>query len=288
MRDPRELYYFADWLNEAGMSRHTVRNYVSRLRGFLNYVATLDESIVSELPFHSPLPINLSADALISHLPAYLAHCKSVGLRQSSLKDISAATDNFFQCYYGITFGTASNKLRTEKTLKDNDCQLLLDHLRCCQSKKVKLIFFLIIYEGLLPSDCSAINLGDLIFEDERTDLLLTRNQRQRKISLCIETEIALIDWLEQRSDLSSVSSDAIITSASGTRISTGGIDYLIRSTGHRLKLFLSARLLRYAASAQREVRHPAIQFSPDVSNKSDFDKQPTQVQLDVSVSILP
>jgi integrase len=237
-----ELQRFSNWLQASGKKSCTIRAYISRLNGFLEFVERQGNR---HQEAGNPPPAIDDLNRLLVH---YVHDCQSHGYRQSSVRAIVTAVDTLTLFLHGTTTGDGRILLqRSNQRLNPDSLGLLIQHLKknCCS--KLQLIFFLIIFEGLLPSECVTLRLADIQFDESDSNLQLNPRSRVHIIKLSGHTEQALFGWLDERARMSA-QCDKLLLNASGNGITISGIDYLIRYTGHKLHLNLSAKMLRNAA----------------------------------------
>jgi site-specific recombinase XerD len=232
----QSLSHFTDWLKSLSLSQETVRAYSSRLAGFLRFCRQN----------------NAADEDWPEHINAYLRHCLDDGMKTSTVGSISTALDTY--CLYAL--GSIPERITESRPEAPETAEMvdtLFAHLRKQGCSKRILIFSLMIYERITCNECVAINLGDVYFADGQASIVVPSRRKAgaRKVCLSAESRSALLDWLQKRKDVAPESEQALLVNGSGHRITSGGLDFLIRSLGHKAYLNISARKLNRLIHAQ-------------------------------------
>ncbi len=222
------LKSFDSWMRTQNMTHNTIRAYKSRIKGFLIFY----EFISKERELSEAECLSL-----------YLNHLRKLQLVSRSISSFLTAYD----AYSMFVRGTVSRITRPTRQGINNKSAVpldpLFDHLNEKGSAKVKAIVHLITFEGLSASECVSLDLNDIVFHEGSVSILLG-TKRKSSVVLTRRSEMAVLSWLDERLQMHSAD-PALFISKHGRRISSGGIDFLIRACGHKVFMDISAKTLR-------------------------------------------
>jgi integrase/recombinase XerC len=230
------------WLMQQPLSRHTKRAYQSRIRQFIKFLSQLHSSSTS-----GQTPISRQA------VLAYTSFLKSsLNAEPTSVNNSLTAIDHFCQF-----LGMEPSRVQRERaatvnprTLTTEEQQRFLQAVENRRSIRDKAMSYLFLYGGVRPGECAALNIQDLVFSKTATKLVIQGNN-QRDVVLNDVTAKILESWLQERDSLvGNPKEEALFVNAQGRRLSTAGIDLIIRGIGWMAKLDLSAQVLRHTCLA--------------------------------------
>jgi site-specific recombinase XerC len=115
-------------------------------------------------------------------------------------------------------------------------------------SGKERAIVAIFLETGIRLSECAALNVCDLAISDSlgKLNIYNKRNSSCREVQLNEAARAPLQAWLKERNDRFALSEkSALFVNYLGERISTAGLDFLIRKIGIRARMNLSAQILR-------------------------------------------
>lgn len=223
-----ELSAFAKWLESQKRTRNTIRVYVSRLKGLLIYSEMMKtEGVGSPIDF----------------LERYLEHLRERNLNQNSVDGFLIAFDSY--CVYKSGFVCRQTGRKAALDQNAVSLPILLEQLNRRGPTKLRAIVNLMVYEGLKIGECAALDLENIFFENSKVSLWIGSTGRPKMIVLGNHSENSIVSWLEERSSIAAPNEPALFVNRQGKRISTSGIDFLIRNEGHKLYLQLSPKDLR-------------------------------------------
>lgn len=234
---------YENWLNEQPLSRHTKRAYQSRIRQFLKFIGQIHSSSLSS----AQTPISRQA------VVAYTEFLKSsLNAEPTSVNNSLTAIDHFCQF-----LGMEPSRVQRERavsvnprTLSAEEQERFLQSVESRRSTRDKAMSFLFLYAGLRPGECAALNVQDLVSSDQGYKIAVQGNN-QREVVLSSATAKILNSWLQERSSIiGNPKEEALFVNAQGRRLSTAGIDLIIRGIGWTAKLDLSAQVLRHTCLA--------------------------------------
>ena len=231
------------WLDKQPVSAHTRRAYRSRINHFLVYLAT------SGGPYMDVLKSARVRDRAVRDYKEHLRD--DLRASASTINTTLATLDHFFK-YLGLGEPDVERaELRKEEptVLTGSEQQLLLRAVKRSRSRKDRAIMLALMYTGMRVGECAALDLEDIDFSQPVAVLNIrsARENRRRQIGLNNETAFALSEWIEERNAKYGDSQDkALFVNRQGKRISTAGLDLIVRKTGRQADLELSTGVLRH------------------------------------------
>lgn len=224
-------------LQEKEFSSHTKRAYVSRNKKFLSYlfeqegVANLESQPAQEWP------------RMISGYREFLKSQQEASL--NSINNSLTAIEDLFNSI-GIDTGKVDREAwpkTAPKVLTQQEQELFLNATYRAKSSKDKAIVLLLMFTGIKIGECAALDVDD-IFITAHTGRITVKDGRI--VPLNSVARRALIQWLIDRHKKFGDKADrAVFLNPQGKRISTVGIDLIVRKIGHKAHLNLSAQVLR-------------------------------------------
>lgn len=224
-------------LQEKEFSSHTKRAYVSRNKKFLSYlfeqegVTNLESQPAEEWP------------RMISGYREFLKSQQEASL--NSINNSLTAIEDLFNSI-GIDSGKVDREAwpkTAPKVLTQQEQELFLNATYRAKSSKDKAIVLLLMFTGIKIGECAALDVDD-IFITAHTGRITVKDGRI--VPLNSVARRALIQWLIDRHKKFGEKADrAVFLNPQGKRISTVGIDLIVRKIGHKAHLNLSAQVLR-------------------------------------------
>lgn len=240
-RPPGLLSNYKEWLKEQGFSKHTKRNYFSKIERFLTFTGFLfsaDEPLLAALRRQPPL-----ADTYVSYLRDSVKSCPS------SINANLTAIASFYR-FLGLSFSTDRRKKLLSpgsKALSPEEKTRLLSTIDTWCSLKERAILLLFLSTGIRLGECAALNVGDVITAGQAQ--LVVGNKRTnmwRSIPLDESVNEALLARLITRqSEVRTNDETALFVNSRGERMSCQGMDLIIRKIGISSGLLVSAQVLR-------------------------------------------
>jgi site-specific recombinase XerC len=124
----------------------------------------------------------------------------------------------------------------------------LLQVLQTWGSVKDRAVILLFLYTGIRLGECAALNVGDVVVTAHTGKVIVPNKKISgcRNIPLDEPARKAMLAWLVERSRrFATTSNQALIVNPKGQRISTAGLDLIVRKLGIRSHCVLSAQVLR-------------------------------------------
>lgn len=223
-------------LNTKDFSAHTKRAYISRNKKFLSYIHE-EEGISSMTDFDKGWPEVINS---------YREYLKSE--HQASLNSINnslTAIEDLFS-FIGVDMGRVEREAwpkSTPRCLTQHEQEMFLNAVYRTKSSKDKAIVLLLLFTGIKIGECASLDIDD-IYISAHTGRITVKDGRI--IPLNTVARRALIQWLIDRHKKFGEGADrALFLNPQGKRISTVGIDLIVRKIGHKAHLNLSAQVLR-------------------------------------------
>jgi len=233
---------YKSWLDEQALSAHTKRAYRSRLNHFLVFLATSGGSYARVLTDEQvrEKAVKEYKDNLKEDLQASAA----------TINTTLSCIDHFFR-FMGMDAPKVTRVELLEgapRALTGPEQLRLLKAIRSCKPGRNRALALMLLNAGLRAGECAALNVGDVeISSAPAVTVRSLRGNRTRIIALDEITAAAVSECLSARAVRFAESSDmALFLNPQGRRISTAGIDLVIRKLGRQAALELSAEVLRH------------------------------------------
>ncbi len=231
------------WLSGKRLSAHTKRAYTSRLNQFLVFLSTQDND------YDDVLKSAGTRDRAVADYSDYLQNqleysCTTINTTLSTL-------DHFF-IYIGLGEPRVERAIVARGkpvVLTAREETRLLEALAESQSLRDRALVLLLLRAGLKVAECAALNVGDVILTAEQHTITICREKhcRKRTIVLDSETRAAIKSWIKRRNALfADTDEQALLLNRQGMRITTAGIDFILRKLGQTAGLAVSAEVLRH------------------------------------------
>lgn len=238
----QHLQKYDGWLKKQPISTHTRRAYRSRLNQYLVFLAT------SGTDFGDVFSKSTDRDFAVRE---YKTHMKrSLKLKPATVNTTLAAIDHFYS-FLGLGHVAIKRDELPQiapQGLTDKEQKQFLRIIQSCKVKD-KAIGLLLLYTGIRIGECAALDLDDVSISPRKGQVTIRsgKNDNFRIIPLNVVAREALDEWLELRRVKFKKSKDAaLFLNPQGNRISTAGIDLIIRKIGQMAKIELSAHTLRH------------------------------------------
>jgi integrase/recombinase XerD len=221
-------------LDDLKMSPNTRRVYETRLQHFLGFLGSRLKMYPGAL-----------TDATVRDQVAqdYTQYLKaSIGSSDHTINAYLTAIDSFF-IFVGLgkvgiaRKNTANVGPQALRSAELDNFQAVID--RCKRARDIALAV-LFLNTAIRVSECSALNVGDVILTGRSGSLQIRNNKTgaSRRVPLNSVSKRALEDWMvERRLKFSSSRDQALFLSNRGTRLSTDAIDHAIRKLAKDAKL---------------------------------------------------
>lgn len=226
-------------LQDLSLSRHTRRNYRTQVRQFLLFAQS--RGYDGEL---------LMSDAAVRDeaIERYRENLKiAMNTRTGSINTVLSTIRNFYRVNgRQIPRAERERAEKVEKTfLRADEVARLIGVLREPGWSKDRAVVTLFICCGMRLHECMSLNLEHVERTPSGFRINVTTGNEPRIIELIGEIAEFLEPWWQERNASIFHASDALFINRRGERISPSGFDAIVRRTGLRASLVLSARVLR-------------------------------------------
>lgn len=224
-------------LSEKELSQHTKRAYLSRNKKFLSYLYE-SEGMIS-----LNIPDTFKWSDIITR---YKEHLKNE--HQSSHNSINnslTAIEDLMN-FSGIDIGAVERETwpkSTPKSLSRDEQERFVDAIFKTKSSKDRAIACILLYTGIKIGECVALDIDD-IYITAHTGRITVKDGRV--VPLNTVARRALVQWLiDRHKKFGETTERALFLNPQGNRLSTVGVDLIVRKIGHKAHLNLSAQVLR-------------------------------------------
>jgi site-specific recombinase XerD len=239
---PSQLLRYEKWLGLQDFSGHTKRGYLSQIRQFLAFASK------SSNHFYDLVIDPSGADDLVQEYSTYLRD--SVKSSLSSINTTLTAIDSYYR-FLGLGSSTVKRErtiCKAPRVLSIEENMRLADVIANRTSAKERAVLLLFLSSGIRLAECSALNIEDLVLGETNSKILVRteKGRGSRSVPVDESARRALLDWVIERNKRPvDTTTSALFTNYSGQRMSTQGLDLIVRKIGIRAGLVLSAQVLR-------------------------------------------
>lgn len=242
---------YQKWLQRQPLSKQTRRAYLSRVNGFLGFLGESGED----------LRVLVTSDQERKQvLRDYKRYIKEdLKLLPASVNANLTAIDHFLQF-----LGASATKVPREdlpqeapRALNKKEQHTFLRAVSACRRSKDRAVALLLFYSGIRISECANLDVDDVsvIGRKNRVVVRNGKGERYREIPLHADARDAIKTWLDERAKKFEDNekfkgkkiSDAVFLNPQGKRLTTAGLDLIVRKIGQRCGLELSAHILRHS-----------------------------------------
>jgi site-specific recombinase XerD len=233
---------YRDWLTKQGLSPHSARNYLSRIKAFISYLKELDND-------YPPLSA-ATKDIVVRDIKKYLQ--KNAKSKPATLNSYLCAIDNFYS-YLGL----GKSSIRREdlpqeapRALTPAEQKKFLRAVDLTRRSKDRAIATLLFYTGMRLSECASLELDDVFVVGRKTRAIIRSGKggRYREIPLNSLICEVIQTWLAERKEKYSGKSvsQALFLNPQGAPMLPNSIYEVITKIGRDAGLELSPHTLRH------------------------------------------
>jgi integrase/recombinase XerC len=247
------LSAYDDWMISEHISNHSRRTYKSQVRAFLVFLAAENINVTTLSNSHE------HREHLVRSYKADLQGW----LKGSSINNAIIAVNHFFQ-FLGFKPVRLRRMLvhRFQRNLTPEEQERFLHSVEKCKSAKERALAKLIYFCGIKLGQLASLNLDDLKMTGNGLKLMLKKGDAL-EIERDSPVSEALHNWcLERGTKFPNTSDPALFLNRYGKRISTTGIDQILRKLGFFAHLEVTAEVLRRAYVARellKEKENPLL-----------------------------
>ena len=233
-----ELEGYANYLNRLPISRHTRRNYLLRVRRFIERLA---DSPDGEKSLTDPV----ERDFAVQDYKTWLLQS---GKSSHTVNAVLSAIDNFY-LFKGM--GPAKVKrhdlpAQAPRALEPEELRRLLKEILRSKSKRNRMIALVMLHCGLRISEVALLNVGDVLLSARKRELTVRCGKNSKRRIIPINSDLAEV----MREYLYSVGARnpevPLFLSQKGNRLSVQAIDYIVKQFGKDAGVDLSSHCLRH------------------------------------------
>ena len=231
------LESYRQYLDRQPVSAHTRRNYLQRVKRYLDYLEGSLEGLRA-------LSDEVERDFQMRDFKAWLL---TSGASPSTINSTLSAVDNFY-----LSRGMKQAKLKrldlprqAPRALEQDEERRLLKAL-ARTSLRNKAVVMVMMHAGLRISEVAALNVGDISLTARRGEVLVRcgKGLKQRTIPINQELREVLLKYLAEEGCRESL--EPMFVSQKQNRLSMAAIDKVIRMLGAQACVDLSAHDLRH------------------------------------------
>ncbi len=239
----RQLTAYATWIGRQPVAENTRRAYLFQVRQYGAFLCA--RALQHDDPFSDPF----ARDYAVRDYKTYIK--TEAKAKPRSVNLALAAIDHFY-LFLGMDQARVKREelpAQSPQSLKPEEQKAFLRAVERTSSVRDQAIATLLFYTALRLSECADLNVDDVCIS-ARKGLVVVRSGKgdsYRDIPLNAATREALKRWQRQRAKQFPDHPDpALFLNLKGRRLSTRGIDLIIRRLGVNAKLELSAHILRH------------------------------------------
>jgi integrase/recombinase XerC len=237
-----KLPEYEKWLSKQRLSHHSVRTYLSRIKGFISILRDSD----LDYPLLSPTTKDIPVRDLKKHLK------KAAKVKPATLNSYLAAVDNF----YGFLGLGKTDVVREDlpqeapQALSAKDQKKFLRAVELARRPKDRAIAALLFYTGMRLAECANLELDDVFVVGRNTRAIVRsgKGDRYREVPLNSAVCDVMQAWLAERKEkyAGKTVALAVFLNPQGNPMAPNAIYEVIRKIGRDAGIDLSPHTLRH------------------------------------------
>lgn len=228
---------YGEKLNEKKLSQHTKRAYISRNKKFLSYLYETEGMVALSIPD------TMKWSDIIMRYKETLKNDHQAS--HNSINNSLTAIEDMMS-FAGIEIGNVERETwpkSTPKSLSREEQERFVNAIFRTKSTKDKAIACLLLYTGIKIGECVSLDIDD-IYITAHTGRITVKDGRV--VPLNTVARRAVVQWLiDRHKKFGETEERALFLNPQGNRLSTVGVDLIVRKIGHKAHLNLSAQVLR-------------------------------------------
>ncbi len=231
------LNEYCQLLRSRALASNTERAYISRVTQFLLFVEKNGDA-------HRFVAEEREVVAMLGQYQTYL---RELGSTIASMNAVWTAIEQFLD-YFGIhrpLIYRDSVEGRSKKILSGAEQQSLMQVVERESLLQHRAILACFLYCGLRLSECSWLDVEHVNINESGGSLVVGRGYIKRVLALDSDAREAVNAWLVERRLRGIPDSGPLFVNHRGERLQHTGLDRIVRVTGRRAGLVVSAQLLR-------------------------------------------
>ncbi|MCC6271074.1 MAG: tyrosine-type recombinase/integrase [Microbacteriaceae bacterium] len=234
-----ELQGYANYLSRMPISEHTRRNYLQRIKKFLERLADSPDGVKA-------LTDQIERDFAVQD---YKTHLLQSGKSSNTINAVLSAIDNFY-LYKGM--GPVKVKrhdlpAQAPRALEPEELRRLLKEIARCKSKRNRTLALVMLNCGLRISEVAQLDIGDVLLMARKRELVVRCGKNSKRRTVPINSDLAEVMREYLASVRGSYPEMPLFLSQKGNRLSVQAIDYIIRQFGRDAGVDLSSHTLRHS-----------------------------------------
>lgn len=233
-----ELQGYSEYLSRLPISRHTRRNYMLRVRQYL-------ERLTSTADGENALMDSIERDFAVQDYKTWLLQS---GKSSNTVNAVLSAIDNFY-LYKGMGPSRVKRHdlpAQAPRALEPVDLRRLLKEVERSKSKRNRTLALVMLHCGLRISEVALLDCGDVLLSARKRELTVRCGKNAKRRVIPINSDLAEV----MREYLDSVGGSnpdqPLFLSQKGNRLSVQAIDYIVRQFGKDAGVDLSSHCLRH------------------------------------------
>lgn len=223
------------YLSRLPLSSHTKRNYVARVKGFLEWLQGSTEALTDWR----------ERDFVVRDYKTFLLQS---GRSSATVNAVLSALDNFY-----LYLGIGGAKVRRQdlpqqapRALGPEEQRRLLKVVAHSRSARNQMLVLTMLHCGLRISELASLDVGDVFVTARRGELVVRcgKGGRQRRIPMNADLREAMMTYLGAPQDPLT----PLFRSQRGTRMSVNAIAHLMRQLARDAGIEMTAHRLRHTA----------------------------------------
>lgn len=232
-----DIESYQSYLSRLPVSNHTRRNYLLRVRAYLQW---LNETPEGEKATVDPVERNFAVQQ-------YKLWMLNKGASANTLNSVLAAIDNFY-LFVGLgptNIRRQSLPAQAPRALTPEEQHRLAKAIAKCDSLRNRTIVLIMLHCGLRISEVAQLNVGDVLLAARKRELVVRCGKGSKRRHVPINSELGEI--LQKYMSLKpSLPSGPLFGSQKGNRLSVQAIDKVVRSFGRDAGIDFSSHSLRH------------------------------------------
>jgi site-specific recombinase XerD len=229
---PIRLPEFAQWLATTGASNNTIRNYLSRVKQFQEFITSHADA----------------AATLEDYAQRYLADLRQRDLAPSSMRCFCVALTSYCKFSRLKTPSLAVSAPDQEiRVLDPAQQQRLIEVMSKRCSNRDRAVLACMLFLGLRTGECVRADVKDIFLDNDKL-FLTVRNESgttDRIVPIFMIARQMLAPWVTARRNMSRSTTDALFISNTGDRIHANTVRCFVARIGDEAGLELSPQVLR-------------------------------------------
>ena len=232
------LNSYKDHLSRLPLSPHTRRNYIARVKSFLDWISSLPEAS------------GALSDEIEMHLVVreYKQHLLQSGSTSQTVNAALTAIDNFY-LYLGMHPAKARRQELPKlapRALSAEELRRFLKSVLQSGSLRNRALVSIMLNCGLRISEVAALDAGDIVLTARKRELVVRCGKNSKRRTVPINKDCAEVLQQYLQTEKFADPNSPLFVSRKGFRLSQPAIDHLVRKLGKDAGVEVSSHRLRH------------------------------------------